>query len=50
MEQHKNIHAVALGKLGGKAGKGKSKGFARDPEKARAAGKKGLDARWGKVK
>jgi hypothetical protein len=46
----KNPHAVALGRLGGKAGTGKNKGFARDPEKARAAAKKGAEARWGKAK
>jgi general stress protein YciG len=41
----KNPNAVALGKLGGKAGKGKAK--ARDPGKMSEAGKKGAQARWG---
>ena len=38
----KNSHAVALGRLGGKAGKGKAK--ARSSEQARNA----VMARWGK--
>lgn len=38
----KNPHAVAMGKLGGKAGKGKCK--ARDSKKMKAAAEK----RWNK--
>jgi hypothetical protein len=38
----KNPHAVAMGRLGGKAGKGKAK--ARTSEQARMA----IMARWGK--
>ena len=40
----KNPHAIALGRLGGKAGRGPAK--ARDPEKMRRAAK----ARWEKAK
>jgi hypothetical protein len=39
-----NLHAQALGKLGGKAGTGKAK--ARTSEQARAA----VNARWAKCK
>ena len=44
----KNRHAVALGRKGGKAGRGKAK--ARDPLKMSAAGKKGAQERWDKVR
>jgi hypothetical protein len=40
--------AAALGSLGGRAGRGKSK--ARTTEQARAAGRKGAAVRWGKRK
>jgi len=40
----KNPHAQALGRLGGKAGRGKAK--ARSPDQARAA----VVARWAKAK
>lgn len=43
----KNKHAVALGKIGGRAGRGKSK--ARDPKKMSEAGIKGNQKRWGDV-
>jgi hypothetical protein len=44
MKKKLNIHAQALGRLGGKAGRGKAK--ARTSEQARAA----VMARWNKVK
>ncbi len=44
MKKIKNKHAVALGKLGGVAGRGAAK--ARTSEQARAA----VMARWAKVK
>ena len=47
----KNIHAVALGRLGGKAG-GKKGGKARaaslTPERRKEIAKKAAAARWGK--
>jgi len=43
MEKKLNKHAQALGKMGGKAGRGKAK--ARTSEQARAA----VMARWNKV-
>jgi hypothetical protein len=44
MKKVKNKHAMALGRLGGKAGRGAAK--ARTSEQARAA----VMARWAKVK
>jgi len=44
MKKKLNIHAQALGRLGGKAGRGKAK--ARTSEQARAA----VMARWNKAK
>lgn len=42
--KQKNPAAVALGRLGGSAGKGQAK--ARTPEQARNAGKAGALVRW----
>ena len=45
MKKVKNEHAVALGKLGGAAGRGKAKARKVTSEQARAA----VMARWDKV-
>lgn len=47
----KNPAAVALGRLGGAAGRGTKRGFAAmTPAKRRALGKKGASAKWDKEK